>query len=141
MQINRYTESLEYTLESTARVVQEALSAKFKELNFGISYDAFIILDEIFHEPGILQIDLAKKILKGRAYTGKFLIVLENKGFIERKTAIKGKKQIVIPNYITPKGQEVLKKGISACKNFVAKVPHLNEDNMETFIIFLKTLK
>src|SRR5574344_1751227 len=141
MNINRYTESLEYNLEATARVVQEALAVKFKTLDFGISYDEFIILDEIFHQEGILQIELAKKILKGRAYTGKFLIALEKKGYIERKTAIKGKKQVVMPNYITEDGIKVLNLGIETCKNFMKNVSILNDDGMETMINFLKNLK
>lgn len=141
MKINRYTESLEYNLEATARVLQEAVSVKFKELNFGISYDEFIILDEILHEPGILQIELAKRILKGRAYTGKFLIALEEKGYMERRAAIKGKRQVIMPNYITDKGKKVHKIAVQTVKDFDADILGATKEGLQTIMTFLKTLK
>ncbi|MDD3237116.1 MAG: MarR family transcriptional regulator [Candidatus Gastranaerophilales bacterium] len=141
MKINRYTESLEYNLEATARVLQEAVSVKFKELNFGISYDEFIILDEILHTPGILQIELAKRILKGRAYTGKFLIALEEKGYIERRTAIKGKRQVVMPNYITEEGIKVHKIAVQTVKDFDADILGATREDLQPIMFFLKTLK
>ncbi len=141
MQINRYTESLEYNLEATARVLQEAVTAKFKELNFGISYDEFIILDEILHEPGILQIELAKRILKGRAYTGKFLIDLEEKGYIERRTAIKGKRQVIMPNFITEEGKKVHKIAVQTVKNFDTDIFGATKEGLQPIMFFLKTLK
>lgn len=141
MQINRYTESLEYNLEATARVLQEAVTAKFKELNFGISYDEFIILDEILHEPGILQIELAKRILKGRAYTGKFLIDLEEKGYIERKAAIKGKRQVIMPNFITEEGKKVHQIAVQTVKNFDTDILGATKESLQLIMTFLKTLK
>ena len=141
MKINRYTESLEYNLEATARVLQEAVSVKFKELNFGISYDEFIILDEILHETGILQIELAKRILKGRAYTGKFLIALEEKGYIERRTAIRGKRQVIMPNYITEHGKTVHKIAVKTVKDFDADIIDTTNEGLESIMTFLKTLK
>lgn len=141
IEINRYTESLQYNLEAAARVVQEAISAKFKEKNFGLSYDEFIILDEISHEPGILQIELAKRILKGRAYTGKFLIALEEKGFVERRSAIKGKRQVVMPNFITAKGKKVHKTAVNLIKEYVDAMPSVADKDIGKIINFLKTLK
>ncbi len=141
MKITRYTESLQYNLEAAARVVQEAISVRFKELNFGLSYDEFIILDEISHDPGILQIELAKRILKGRAYTGKFLLALEEKGYIERKTAIRGTRQVIMPNYITEDGKNVHKIAVKNIKNFIDYMPAVEDENIGKIISFLKTLK
>lgn len=141
MKITRYTESLQYNLEAAARVVQEAISVRFKELNFGLSYDEFIILDEISHDPGILQIELAKRILKGRAYTGKFLLALEEKGYIERKIAIRGKRQVIMPNYITEDGKNVHKIAVKNIKNFIDYMPAVEDENIGKIISFLKTLK
>lgn len=141
MKITRYKESLQYNLEATARVLQEAISVRFKELDFGLSYDEFIILDEIFHNPGILQIELAKRILKGRAYTGKFLVELEKKGYVERKTAIKGKKQVVIPVYITQNGKKVHKTAVKTIKDFMTFMPSIEDNNIDKLIEFLQLLK
>lgn len=56
--------------------------------------------------PDIIQIELAKLILKGRAHTGKFLKSLEEKKLIERTPAKQGSK-IVMKISVTPKGHEV----------------------------------
>ena len=44
-----------------------------------------------------------------RSYVCKFLVQLEEKGYIYKKQAIRGKRQIIMENYITPEGEKVYK--------------------------------
>ncbi len=141
MKISRYTESLQYNLEAAARILQEAISTKFKEFDFGLSYDEFIILDEIYHTPGILQIELAKRILKGRAYTGKFITVLEEKGFVERRKEVKGKTQVILPNYITKKGIDVHQVGVKVIKEYIGSISTIKKGDAKSVLAFLSDLK
>lgn len=140
MEIKSYRESLQFNLEASARIVQEAISMQFKTNNFGISYDEFIILDEILHNPGIIQNELAKEILKGRAYTGRFLVQLEEKGFIERKKAVKAKCQTVIKNYITTNGKNIHSKGIKIVQDFIDPII-FKEKNINYILEFLKNFR
>jgi DNA-binding MarR family transcriptional regulator len=103
MKYPHYIDSLPYELVLTSRIIHEAIDNLFEEKNFGISHDEYIILDTIYCHPNILQIDLAKLILKGRAHTGRFLMALEDKGLVTRTPARKGRKLILLNN-ITPKG-------------------------------------
>ena len=106
--MKHYTKTLPYELELTSRVLHEATRCFFEQNNFPISQEEFIILDCLYIHPDIIQMDLAKLILKGRAHTGKFLKALEAKKFVSRKAAKQGSK-IVIQNTMTEEGMKIYK--------------------------------
>ena len=96
-------------MELTSRVVHEASIGFFKQNKFPITHDEFVILDCLSIYPDIIQIELAKMILKGRAHTGRFLMALEKKGFVKRIPAKQGTK-LIMKLSITPEGLEIYKK-------------------------------
>jgi len=106
--VEHYTKSLPYELELTSRVLHEAGINFFKQKNFKITHDEFVILDCLNMYPNIIQIELAKMILKGRAHTGRFLMSLEQKGFITRTPTKQGTK-LIMKLSITPEGFEIYK--------------------------------
>ena len=118
--MEHYTKSLPYELELTSRVLHEAARCFFEQNNFPVSQEEFIILDCLYMYPGIIQIELAKLIMKGRAHTGKFLKTLEQKGLIERAPANQGSK-IIMESKITPKGLEVYNKISKALDEHIQK--------------------
>ena len=79
-------------------------------MNFEINHEEYIILETIFLNPGIIQIDIAKKIITKRSYVCKFLSRLESRGYIRRENAIRGTRQIIMKNYITKEGERVYTK-------------------------------
>ena len=104
--MEHYTQSLPYELELTSRVLHEAARCFFEQNNFPVSQEEFIVLDCLYMHPDIIQIELAKLILKGRAHTGKFLKSLESKKMIERSPAKQGSK-IIMKISITQKGHDI----------------------------------
>ncbi len=104
--MEHYTETLPYELELTSRVLHEATKCYFAQCNFPITPEEFSILDCLYLKPDIIQIDLAKMILKGRAHTGRFLKSLEEKNFIVRKPVRQGSRTIT-KNIITKEGLEL----------------------------------
>ena len=70
--MEHYTKTLPYELELTSRVLHEATRCFFELQKFPISQEEFIILDCLYINPNIIQMEIAKLILKGRAHTGKF---------------------------------------------------------------------
>ena len=80
--MEHYTKTLPYELELTSRVLHEATRCFFELQKFPISQEEFIILDCLYINPNIIQMEIAKLILKGRAHTGKFLKSLEEKKLI-----------------------------------------------------------
>lgn len=143
MKFTHYINSLPYALESTSRVIQEAITKDFKKHNIKIPHEEFVILDTIYCHPGILQIDLAKKVLKSRAHTGKFLNSLENKGLIKREKAIKGSRQTILLNYLTEEGKKVHAETVEEIKKYINEtMPEIiNDDDVDKLVDFLNTLK
>lgn len=105
-----YTKTVIFASELIAKTFTEAVRHIFKDMNLGINKEEFIILESIYLNPGIIQLDIAKSIVMKRSYVCKFLGELEEKGYITRKNTIKGKRQVIIKNYITPEGQNVYEK-------------------------------
>ncbi len=101
--MEHYTKSLLYELELTSRILHEAAKCHFAKCNYPITPEEFTILDCLYLKPDIIQIDLARMILKGRAHTGRFLKSLEEKGLIERKPVRIGSKSVT-KNTITKEG-------------------------------------
>ena len=125
--LDHYTKSLPYELELTSRVLHEAARCFFEQHQFIISQEEFIMLDCLYMHPGIIQIELAKLIMKGRAHTGKFLKSLEQKGLIERTPKNQGSK-IIIESTITQRGLELYKTISEALDR------HISESNTYTQI-------
>lgn len=141
MRIPHYTESLPYALESTSRIIHEAVKRFFEESKFEITHDEFVVLDTLYANPGILQIDLAKLILKGRAHTGRFLMSLESKGFVRRTPSSKGKKLIMLSS-ITDEGLKVYQKISHEIENHIESFHnHLTEEKEQELLKLLSLAK
>lgn len=141
MKFSHYIESLPYEIESASRIIHESILDFFEDNQFEISHDEFVVLDTLIIHPGILQIDLARLILKGRAHTGRFLAALEKKALVNRHPLLRGKKQ-VISNTITDKGLKVHKKISSAIQKHIIEVnSELTDDKVQELIKLLNILK
>ena len=81
--LDHYTDSINYELEQTSRLMNMLTNQLFKKLELNISLDEYIT-HTVSVNAGICQRDLAKLILKDRANTGRILNELERKGFITR---------------------------------------------------------
>ena len=116
--MEHYTKTLPYELELTSRILHEANRCFFEINKFPITQEEFIILDCLYINPNIIQMELAKLILKGRAHTRKFLKSLEEKKLITR-TPIKQDSKIVMQITITKKGLEVYNQISKAMDEYI----------------------
>ena len=135
-----FTESLLYELALTSRVLHEAMACGFKQKNFPLTPDEYVILDCIFMNPDVIQMDLAKMILKGRAHTGKFLKSLEAKNYITRTPSQRGSK-IIMKLEITPLGLEVYRKISEEIELYMKRTSIIPKSKIDETINFLKTLR
>lgn len=111
----RYNNSLEYAVEYFSKTIQEVIRELHKKMRFPISHEEYIILETIYLTPGIMQIEIANKILMQRSYVGKLLNKLSDLNYIQRVQEIKGKRQIIYRNYLTDNGQKLY----SEINNFI----------------------
>lgn len=101
-----YINSFPYEIELTARICHESAKRLLESFTDKVSIDEFSVLDTIIAKPGLSQADLARLILKGKAHTGRFLMSLEDKGFIERHVEERDGKLIKVAK-VTPKGNQL----------------------------------
>lgn len=83
-EIIHFTDSINYELEQTERLLKKLYRQLFRKLEVELSPDEYVMLDTISINDGICQRDLAKLVLKDRANTGRILDNLETKGLIKR---------------------------------------------------------
>ncbi|MGN0031945.1 MAG: MarR family transcriptional regulator [Candidatus Gastranaerophilaceae bacterium] len=105
-----YTESLEFAAETFSKLCKLVMRNIHKEMNFPISHEEYIILEIIHLNPGIIQLDIAKKLYIQRSYVGKLILKLEKMGLIRREQSIKGKGKIIMRTHITKDGFAIYKK-------------------------------
>jgi DNA-binding MarR family transcriptional regulator len=129
-----YNESIEYAAEYLTKAMQEAIRKIHKEQLFPISHEEYIILEAIYLSPGIIQIDIAQKILMQRSYVGKLLNKLEDLGYIERIQNIKGKRQIIYKNYLSETGVQLYKKINEFVTNETCRKTSQSERNEAKYI-------
>lgn len=101
-----YTDTIQYELEQTARLMRKLALQLFDNLKMELSVDECVALDTVSCNPNICQRDLSKLILKDRANTGKLLDSLEAKGLVERELAVKNNRPVKIVK-ITEEGKKV----------------------------------
>ena len=138
--MKHYTKTLPYELELTSRILHEANRCFFEMNKFPITQEEFIILDCIYINPNIIQMELAKLILKGRAHTGKFLKSLEEKKLITR-TPIKQDSKIVMQITITKKGLEIYSQISKAMDKYIKTASSSVNINIKDIIKALQIIR
>lgn len=136
-----YIDSFPYEIELTARVCHENARQLLESITDEISIDEFAILDTLTARSGLSQADLARLILKGKAHTGRFLISLEEKGFIERHIEEKNGKLIKVSD-VTPKGKKLYNDIVERFKPAVEKFDKIiSQEQCEMIIKNLKNFR
>lgn len=124
-----YNHSFVFVANLFIKAANEARKKIYKELDIEISPDEYTVLQAIILNPGILQIDIAKKTLISRSYICKLLNKLIEMGYVRTENAIKGKKQIIIKNYATDKGLKIHDKLGKYASKIAQKIVFKDEDN------------
>ncbi len=136
-----YINSLPYEIELTARICHENAKKFLESITDEVSIDEFSVLDTIIAKPNLSQADLARIILKGKAHTGRFLMSLEDKGFVERHVEERGGKLIKV-SVVTPEGlnlySKIRDKMEPSIRNFQAVI---SEDEVQNIIENLRNFR
>jgi len=119
--VNYFCESIAHDIIKTAVYLRVKGSQYFSKLDLGITFEQYIALDAISHNPDMCQRDLSKMILKDRSNTGRILNILDENDFIERTVETKNNR-LIKKLKITEKGQKILDDNYSKIKNDFAKV-------------------
>lgn len=122
-----YKNSLEVVAIRLSKVLNEAFRKLHKECHFNLSHEEFTILEVIKSEPGIIPIEIARKISMQRSYVCKLISKLEKDGYVKQEKGIRGKKQVIIKNYISEKGEKEYKNILEIITQRYLTVTNKNE--------------
>lgn len=125
-----YTESIVFAAEYLARACREYARKIIKDNNFKLSFEEYLILETVSHNPGLIQMDVAKRIFMQRSYMCKLLSKLEDDGFVKREKTIKGKRQQVMRVYATELGTKVYQEMQSTFRAQVLNKSLIEYDKM-----------
>lgn len=97
-------------LEKTIRIVRESFNSEFQKRNFGVSYDQWMIIDQVRNQQGISQIEIAKKTGKDRASVSRIIKNLLFKKILTKTSNESNKRANKV--YLSPRGLELSDKVI-----------------------------
>ena len=136
-----YTDTLNYELEKTARLMRMLSIQFFEKLQIILSIDEYAALDTISCHDGICQRDLAKLILKDRANTGRILNSLEDKGLVTRFVDTKNNR-LVRKMAITEAGYKMLLNINKKVESYVFETKQIvTEQEIDAVYASLKRLR
>lgn len=139
--LKHYTDTLNYELEKTARVMRILGIQLMEKLKIDLMLDEYVALDIVLCHQGICQRDLAKLIIKDRANTGRILNSLEEKGLITRFVDTKNNR-LVRKMAITEKGYKILISINKKVESYVAETKRVvSEDELDGLYLSLKKLR
>ncbi len=139
--IKHYTDTLNYELEKTARLMRMLSIQLFEKLEIVLNIDEYAALDTISCNESICQRDLAKLILKDRANTGRIIKTLEEKGLITRFISTKNNR-LVRKMSITETGYEMLRTINKKIENYVYETKQIvAEQEVAAICTSLKRLR
>ena len=112
-------EELFLTLEETIRNVKTTFNSTFARHDFGISYDQWLVLGQVYHKQGISQHEICKNIVKEPASVSRIIKSLMNKDLILKLSDKKNKRANKI--YLTHQGIELSQQIVKICRKSYEK--------------------
>lgn len=97
-----------FTLEKTVRNVKESFNRVFYRHNFGITFDKWLVLEQIYKKQGINQRNIAKSVVKEPATVCRMIKALEKEDLILKISDLKNKRSSKL--YLTHKGYDLSTK-------------------------------
>ena len=136
---NDMEKNLTFQIDYTANF-NKTFRREFQEqiIKADVTTDECSILFAINHNPNISQSDLAKLMFKGKAHVGKILNDMEERGLVKRIADTRDN-IIIKRNEITPKGKEILKKGLVEINKIKKEVEkEFTKEDLDQFKDYLK---
>ena len=95
-------------MEKTIRIVREAFNSEFHKYQFNVSYDQWLIIDQVQQKQGISQIEIANNTGKDRASISRIIKNLLTKNLLTKTSNESNKRANKV--YLSPAGLELSEK-------------------------------
>jgi DNA-binding MarR family transcriptional regulator len=128
-----------FLLDRTAKRVKQYAQSKFRELNFDITVDQWVIMKNLYQKGSMNQKELAEMTFKDHPTMTRIIDLLCQKGLCERTVHPSDRRSFIIS--LTEEGQSKtaqLLPEISQIRNKAWE--NLNEEDFESFKRILNTI-
>ena len=115
MEDNSAQENVILELEKTVRNVRESFNSVFQKRQFGVTYDQWLIIEQVLNNQGISQIEIANNTGKDRASISRITKILQQKNLLTKIHNEINKRANKV--YLTPDGVELSNRMISVYKD------------------------
>lgn len=112
-------EDLIFTLERTIRNVKESFNRIFTKNQFGLSYDQWLVLEQVRLKQGVSQTSIAKATIKEPAYISRIIDKLQRHELVIKVNDESNKRANKI--YLTHKGYDLTEKVLKVYNQFIDK--------------------
>lgn len=92
-------------LDRTIKVVKQHYLKVFKEQGLNISTEQWVIIDQLYHENGLSQTDIANGSYKNAPTVSRIIDLLVDKGYVERQRFKNDRRRYKI--YLTQAGRDL----------------------------------
>jgi DNA-binding MarR family transcriptional regulator len=92
-------------LDRTIKVVKQHYLKVFKEQGLNISTEQWVIIDQLYHENGLSQTDIANGSYKNAPTVSRIIDLLVDKGYVERQRFKNDRRRYKI--YLTQSGRDL----------------------------------
>lgn len=109
------SENILIEIEKTIRIVREAFNSEFHKRQFKVSYDQWLIIQQVQNKQGISQIEIAKNTGKDRASISRIIKNLQQKNILTKTSNESNKRANKV--YLTPNGLELFDRIITVYRD------------------------
>jgi MarR family transcriptional regulator for hemolysin len=97
-----------YLLDKAIRTYRNYSQKKLKDYGYKITVDQWLIMKVLYENPGIPQIDLAKRVFKDNASVTRIIDILVKSKYLDRKTNPKDRRTSILK--VTTAGEIIIDK-------------------------------
>lgn len=128
-----------FKIDTTIKKIRQTLQKKIEAAGLDITVDQWVLLDHIYRNEGIAQIELAELTAKDGPTVTRILDLLHKKGFIERRMPEDDRRKFQL--FVTDTGRALFKEAFP----IVAEVRqigwgNLSDDDYFSFVRILDTI-
>jgi DNA-binding MarR family transcriptional regulator len=125
-----------FKIDTTIKKIRQTLQKKIESAGLGITVDQWVLLDHIYRNEGIAQIELAELTAKDGPTVTRILDLLHKKRLIERRMAEDDRRKFKL--FATSEGKALFDKAFP----IVAEVRQIGWGNLseEDYLTFVRIL-
>ncbi|MFA0962285.1 MarR family winged helix-turn-helix transcriptional regulator [Roseivirga sp. BDSF3-8] len=139
MDMNQDYNTYSLLLDRTARKVKQYAQKKFKEGEFGITVDQWVVMKQLYKENNLNQTELAERVSKDTPTLTRIIDLLVGKGYVVRQVHQQDRRSFMV--HLTKDGSNKVERLLPEVKKIRLKAwENLDQADFNSFQKILNTI-